>query len=85
MICKEKEFLTLKKSDNIYVFITSVNTQMDINKIKDDLDKLHSLTKWSFDLEDCDRVFRVETSLKDPKEIMQILHEKGFYCKKMLY
>ncbi len=85
MTLTEKESLTFKKTDKIYVFKTSINTQLDINKIRDELDRLYSLTKWSFDLEDCDRVFRVETSLKDPTEIIQILQDKGFHCEEMPY
>lgn len=85
MTLKEKEILTLKKMDRVYVFKTSINTPQDIDKIKDELGRLHFLTKWSFDLEDCDRVFRVETSSEDPVEIIQILQNKGFHCEEMPY
>lgn len=39
--------------------------------------------KWSFDLEDCDRVLRVETNSLSPEEINHVLRTAGFDCEEL--
>lgn len=39
--------------------------------------------KWSFDLEDCDRVLRVETNSLSPEEINHVLRTAGFECEEL--
>ncbi len=38
----------------------------------------------SFDLEDCDKVLRVEGKDVDPAEIIRQLHTTGYRCEEML-
>lgn len=73
----------IKKNDMIYVFKTSVNCNEDIQRIKSQLETMQWITKWNFDLEDCDRIFRVETSLNDPGRIIEILQENGYECEEL--
>ena len=49
----------------IYVFKTSVKNEDQVKELKPHLDRLFPTSKWSFDLEDCDKVFRIES----PKDI----------------
>ncbi len=46
----------------IHVFKTTVNTQTQVSELKPYLDKLFPYSEWNFDLEDCDNVFRIESS-----------------------
>lgn len=46
----------------IQVFKTTVNTETQVQALKPYLDKLFPSAIWSFDLEDCDCIFRIETT-----------------------
>lgn len=64
----------------IYVFATSVETEKEVALLQPLLDHLAG-TGWSFDLEDCDRVLRVDCAADIPEaEIADILHRNGFRC-----
>ena len=45
----------------IFVFKTSVKTTMQIKKLKPHIDKILPTAKWNFDLEDCDKILRVDS------------------------
>jgi hypothetical protein len=38
----------------------------------------------NFDLNDCDKILRVEAEQLDPENIIQTLKEKGFQCEQLL-
>ncbi len=66
----------------IYVFKTSVFTEKDIELLKPNLDEL-AHTRWNFDLEDCDKILRIDAPTGISEVIIQILHDKGFDCKEL--
>lgn len=69
----------------IYVFKTSVLAEDDIQLLKPYLDKLPR-TQWNFDLDDCDKILRVESVQEILEEvIIKILHERGFICEVLSY
>lgn len=69
----------------IYIFKTSVLTENDIQSLKPHLDKLPR-TRWNFDLEDCDKILRIESLLDvSEKIIIKVLQEGGFACEVLPY
>ncbi|GAA4274591.1 hypothetical protein U6A24_16590 [Aquimarina gracilis] len=67
----------------ILVFKTSVNDIEDVKVLKNQLNNFSSLIKWNFDLEDIDKVLRIE-SIKDiSHEIIKLLQNNGFKCEDM--
>lgn len=68
----------------IYIFKTSVLTENDMQALKPYLDRLPQV-RWNFDLEDCDKILRIE-SLKTVSEeaIIKILNDSGFACDLLL-
>lgn len=69
----------------IYVFKTSVFTENDIQSLKPHLDELPQ-TQWNFDLEDCDKILRIDTLPEISEEVViKILQNKGFDCEVLLY
>jgi hypothetical protein len=64
----------------VLIFKTSVFTDQDIQSLTPSLDKLPQ-TRWNFDLEDCDKILRIE-SLQEVSEdeIINILIGRGFTC-----
>ena len=64
----------------ILVFKTSVNLANDIQHLSEFLNNLIGYSAWSFDLEDCDRILRVETNTCNTQQIVGLLKSNGFDC-----
>ena len=64
----------------ILVFKTSVSNQSDIRCLISQLNGITDIGKWNFDLEDCDKILRVECENNISNDIMRILNGKGFIC-----
>ncbi|WP_405415270.1 hypothetical protein [Maribacter sp. Asnod1-A12] len=67
----------------IYVFKTSVNTEIEIKELKPYIDKLFPFSKWNFDLEDCDNIFRIEIKESKPHLIILFFKVFDFHCEKL--
>ena len=64
----------------VLVFKTSATIQT-VSLVKPLLDKLFNANeKWNFDLEDCDRILRVESISIQPKHIQEKLRSIGLMC-----
>ena len=68
----------------VLVFKTSVTKNDEVMKLRPLLNKLvgHS-GHWSFDLEDCDNILRVETQKLRAVTISSALQGHGFFCKEL--
>lgn len=65
----------------VLVFKTSVFTQVAVDMVQDLLDNLmHENERWNFDLEDCDRILRVESVELKAREVEDELRKAGFLC-----
>lgn len=45
----------------ILVFKTSVKTKIQLKKLKPHIDHILPRAKWNFDLEDCDKILRIDS------------------------
>lgn len=67
----------------ISIYKTDVNTKSKLRKVKPVLNKVLLESKWNFDLEDCDKILRVESD-KSCSEILTIeLHKIGIHCEEL--
>lgn len=67
----------------ISIYKTDVNTKSKLRKVKPVLNRILLGSKWNFDLEDCDKILRVESE-KSCSEILKTeLHEIGVYCQEL--
>lgn len=66
----------------VLVFKTNVTTKNDIIAISQLLDKTLGSGCWTFDLEDIDNIFRVETKNK-ASEIISHFNLCGFLCEEL--
>ena len=62
---------------------TSVKTKDDAISLKPHIDSLVKNGKWSLDLEDCDKIFRVETDLNIYQSLISLFDSKGFLCEEL--
>jgi hypothetical protein len=64
----------------VLVFRTTVNTRGQALLLTPALSELLGHERWSFDLEDRDRVLRIEHALSVRDEVIRLLQRKGFMC-----
>ncbi len=67
----------------IYVFKTSVKTKSELNKLKPHIEKILPKSKWNFDLEDCDKILRIDGEENMVLEITDLLSFHKFYCQEL--
>lgn len=66
-----KEFLIILK--------TNIASETDVDALRDVLDRHDSIRRWTVDLEDVDKVLRIEASGEVPnQEIIDIIGTRGF-------
>jgi hypothetical protein len=64
----------------IYIFKTSVVFKRQIKELAIELNKIKEIEKWNFDLEDCDKILRVEGKKVDTKIVEKLLISFEFEC-----
>jgi len=67
----------------IYIFKTSVKTKMQAKKLKPHISKLLSSEKWNFDLEDNDKILRIDGEENVVLRIIDLLNIHKFYCEEL--
>lgn len=72
----KKVIIWMEKMISIYK--TNIENSSQIQLLKKELDVLLGEENWNFDLDDCDKILRVETDSNLSKEITKILKSNGF-------
>lgn len=67
----------------IFVFKTSVNTEVEAKKLGQHLDKIQPHLKWNFDLEDRDKILRVDGSEDIVFTIIDLLKFHNYNCEEV--
>ncbi len=67
----------------VEVFKTNIQRKRTAAKIKMELLSRFPDCKINFDLDDCDRILRIESARGIGKTIEQAVSEKGFYCEEL--
>ncbi|WP_350200925.1 hypothetical protein [Gracilimonas sp.] len=66
-----------------FVFRTSLIDKRDVEQISVAMNTHPDIAEWSVDLENWEKVLRVESSGIDVNGIKLLLRSKGFYCSEM--
>lgn len=67
----------------ILVFKTSVQTKTQIELLRPYLDKILEKSRWNFDLEDCDKILRIEGGNCSQRTVIELLKNLDFECIKL--
>jgi len=67
----------------IFVFKTSVKTKMEAKNIGQHIDKLLPQVKWNFDLEDSDRILRVDCPEDIALTVIELLNSHNYCCEEL--
>jgi len=70
--------------ETVLVFKTSVLSETDIKRLRPVLNGLiqHN-ERWNFDLEDCDKILRIESIRAKANAFMAALHSSGYACEEL--
>jgi hypothetical protein len=67
----------------IYVFKTSVKTKLQVNNLKPQIEKILPKEKWNFDLEDCDKILRIDSEEYIVSELINVLKVHDVNCEEL--
>jgi hypothetical protein len=67
----------------IYVFKTSVKTKKSARQASAFLDGFLPQARWNFDLEDADRILRIESKSNITEGVIKGLNGLGFDCQEL--
>jgi hypothetical protein len=65
----------------VEVFETDVQQVYQANVLLNELRKRFPDTKMNFDLDDCDRILRIEAGSSIAGQVRHLLNEKGYRCR----
>ena len=63
--------------------MTSVEKPEQVSRVKSLLTAVPAINDWNFDLDDCDRILRIEANNVCPRYIESILQKEGLQCKEL--
>jgi hypothetical protein len=69
----------------ILVFKTNVTSKKKVSRIAPLLTSFPAIRQWNFDLDDCDKVLRIEATELNPGSVELLLHTAGFNCQELDY
>jgi len=56
---------------------------MQVKKIKPHIDKILPKAKWNFDLDDCDKILRIDSEENIVCKMTDLLNIHRFYCEEL--
>ena len=66
--------------NRIYVFKTSVKYKKQIHAISKQFEAIENIKKWNFDLDDCDKILRIESATNITAIACHVLHSLNINC-----
>lgn len=70
-------------TSTVLVFRTNLNDAKDVAKIKPQLNTCTTIIEWSVDLEDIDKILRIESTQQNPDEICGMVRKAGYQCEEL--
>lgn len=67
----------------VLVFKTNVRYKKHVTELANRLGKFTDINRWNFDLQDKDRILRIEAADLSPKLIETTLQQAGYYCEEL--
>jgi len=67
----------------IFVFKTSVKNGKQVKQLKPHIDQLLPNAKWNFDLQDIDKVLRIDSNESPVRLVIDLLTIHRFHCEEL--
>ncbi len=74
---------TRTRQPDLFIFRTNLSKKADFNRVKGSLLKLPGMRGCTIDLEDCDKVLRVECENIPFTAIVEEVARQGFFCEEL--
>jgi hypothetical protein len=71
-------------TQSILIFKTNITTFEQVIKVNNLLSGQSEIQKWNVDIEDCDKVLRIETSEPETKNVIDMLKPHHIYCEELM-
>jgi hypothetical protein len=68
---------------DILVFKTNIQSEKDIEKVSPLLTRETGIRRWNVDLDDIDRILRIESDAPDAPYIIELLVQAGYTCEEL--
>ncbi len=68
---------------DILVFKTSIQTTVEVQFLKSILDNQEGILSWSVDLDDWEKILRIESEGINPDQIVSTLEDENIRCKQL--
>ncbi|WP_421763907.1 hypothetical protein [Ekhidna sp.] len=68
----------------LFILKTNIQSQLQINKLRPVFQKYNHIARWTVDLDDIDRVLKVETNVdSEQSELINLVRKQGIYCEEL--
>jgi copper chaperone len=67
----------------ILVFKTNIRYKKQLVQIGRQLEELPGILQWNVDMQDCDKVLRIQARNVDPQSIARSLQQAGYACEEL--
>jgi len=67
----------------ILVFKTNVSNRKKVRELAPLLSAFPTISQWNFDLDDCDKILRIEATEINPALVESLLLSAGFQCREL--
>lgn len=68
----------------ILVFKTNITSKKKVSMVAPLLTSFPGIRQWNFDLDDCDKVLRIEATGLNPGSVEQLFLSAGFSCMELM-
>ena len=68
----------------LFIFKTDIRTSRQIDRLKPILESHSNITRWTVDMEDIDKVLKVEADTNCcQEELIKLVKSQGIYCEEL--
>ncbi len=67
----------------VLVLKTNIRYKKHLKEVAPLLDGQHNIFRWNVDLQDRDKVLRIEAGALPVNDIIQLIQEAGFHCEEL--
>lgn len=68
---------------DILIFKTNVSGKNNVNEVSPHLESLNGIQRYTFDLDDIDKVLRVEARGLSSQKIESVIKKAGYHCEEL--
>ena len=68
---------------DLFIFRTNIDKQSDFSRVKNSLEKEPGILTCTIDLDDCDKVLRVECENVNMGKVVEEVSRQGFFCEEL--